>query len=235
MDPPTPIVCAHCGGANPKYRCSACLVARYRSRECMTADWPNHKKSCAMLPPPLRGVLFERAKTAGLAPHAAVTVREGSEEFHRVDVDRAGLPGFLKRGGSRLALTPGEFVQLVAFAVSEAKRQFLMVGDGDQAPWTVLKHTPTPPKWAPLLYEPCDDAAALALKAASGARGLWLMGPDRRGHYLGLGAAGPRRAPLAEWNAELMAGVARSTDPAIAIARELGELDPENFEARRAR
>ena len=47
---PPDSVCAFCGDANPKLRCSECravrMDVRYCNKKCQKAGWPEHKKTC---------------------------------------------------------------------------------------------------------------------------------------------------------------------------------------------
>jgi hypothetical protein len=44
------VPCKRCGKAYAKSVCSKCLVVRYCSRECQTADWAKHKRQCKPMP-----------------------------------------------------------------------------------------------------------------------------------------------------------------------------------------
>jgi hypothetical protein len=226
--------CAQCGNAPPpeapRLTCSNCQAASYCSRECQVVSWKaGHKAACARLPAALRGVALRRATTTPAAAAKPVGFF--------APCARGDIPKWLRSLGAgtrRVALSDGLMAQLLAVVEQGGTAPFVL-GRGAAGTWEVLAQTKSldPPGFA--FYAPAAASARRALRQAGAAEGLWLKGPDRRGNFLGLGADGPRRAPLGEWHRAWEGLVDGAASEAVGLAHVVGDLDPAAFQLFRER
>jgi hypothetical protein len=220
--------CFGCRAA--RYCTRACQKRDWAAHKRSCARLPAALRRILLAPLPPPALAAEASPLCLKAEAAKVGLAHGGrrEGFFRHPASaRRRLGPFLQEladsqeGGGGLRVDDALFVQLVLLAGGEgegAPAGPVYFAVGRWAPWLLFERGLGPGgpeeggaparggggERAPGYYAPKDPTVAELMQRAPSGGGMWLLGPDERGRYLGLGPSGAARRPLPEWHAELL-------------------------------
>lgn len=225
--------CLLCGKESTLH-CGGCGQGPFCGRECAKENWKTHKNTCAQIDQTFRVKFLNHPTVYGdpseLEPVSPRHTRlhkelEGGHMFIRTTPVR-GTETTLRVHKTDCSL----FVQLMAAAARDTPASDgcgldTPLGVGGTTSWAALQiltkgtfKVRNGEEELELGYiHPKDSSATTALQGNVANCGQWVLGPDKKGRYLGMTKSGPARFTWEGWGTYLIEG----------LEHELGNPPPE--------
>ena len=234
--------CLVCGKEST-LRCGGCGQGPICGKECAKENWKTHKNTCAQIDQNFRvrflnhpTVFGDPAEFEPVSPQYAPehTELEGGHSFIRSTPVR-GTEAKLRFHKVDCSL----FVQLMAAAAWEtsASGKGTPLGIGRTTSWAALfvltKGSFKVRNGEEVLevgyIHPKDEAASDSLQGNVANGGQWVLGPDKKGRYLGMTKSGPMRYTWEQWGDYLLEGLEHElSNPPHEITKH-GMVDTEHW------